>query len=562
MESHLPLTVALLSHSTYTAGAERMLLNLALLLRRVPGIEPILFIPGIGELAQEARAESLRYELAPQCPWYVYGEQDDPEYPESANAARLTLHDLLLGTNADVLVVNTLTSIVPGLVALELDLPFLLWVHGVLDSYLIPNGNATHRLLHDRLLLELARVVVCPSQWTGRWLEGMVSRDRVHVLPNWTQVEAAPPIESPGGGRKIFVCANTFDHHKGHATLLRATAILRDKGSDFEVHLFGEGTHKEEMVEMASNLGLRDIVRFKGRTTAIRTMYDSSFCVINPSFIEPFGMTLIEGMARRLPVIACKAGGPEEIVVEGETGFLVDPGDAPALADRMARLLNNPDKAQVMGERGYERAMRCYSEEAASRAFPGLVLSAVSDFSGYSRTSKLIGEMYDLYLSAGGPKPGVARRSPEETPDSAQEASDMARPPRGYARVGGGVTYRVSPQGNNWAGIDVLASVLRGPTAGALTLQLFSQRKVLLRQSTVDLLSAMGDIWLRFDFPPISNSRGIEFLLSFSQARPMRRHVVVIREDNALEARYWRMLRRLGIALRGNQLYCHLRYRI
>lgn len=560
MDPHLPVTVALVSHSPYTAGAERMLLNLALLLRKVPGIEPILLIPGMGELAQEARERNLRYDLAPQCPWYIWGVQPDFHYWESAHAASATLRDLLVGTNADVVVVNTLTSIVPGLVAAGLDLPFLLWVHGVLDSYLIPSGNATQRLLHDRVLLELAQTIVCPSQWTAEWLEGLVGRGRVCVVPNWTQVDPSMAAPSSGHPRRIFVCPSTFDHHKGHATLLHAAATLRDNGFDFEVHLYGEGTQKEEMVKIVSSLGLGDVVHFKGRTADIQSIYDHSFCVVNPSFVEPFGMTLIEGMARRLPVIACKAGGPQEIVVDGETGFLVAPGDVAALAERMTWLLEHPDRAEVMGEQGYGRAMRCYSEEVASRAFPRLVLGAVRSFSGYSLSSKLLGEIFGLYGSVGETKGGAETRTREGPPGSPQEPIHGALPPRGYARVGGGIKYRLCPDRDNWAGVDVLASVLRGPADGRLMLQVFSAGNVRLRQSAVDLAGASGETWLRFEFPPVSNSKGVQFLLTFGQPGRRMRHVVVIREENATEGLHRRILRRLGVALPGNQLYCRLRF--
>lgn len=561
MESDLPFTVALLSHSPHVAGAERMLLNLALLLRSVPGIDPILFIPGMGELAKEARDNNLRYDLTPQYPLYVYDGQADHGYRERANTARASLHDLLAGTKPEVILVNTLTSVIPGLVAAELELPFILWVHGVLDSFMIPNGDARQRLLHDRLLLELAHLVVCPSQWTARWLQGLIAGDRVLVIPNWTQVDTANAFASRGRPNNAFVCPNTFDHHKGHTTLLLAAAMLIDDGFDFEVNLFGEGTHKEEMVKMASKLGLSEIVHFQARTTDTTSMYDRSFCVVNPSLIEPFGMTLIEGMARRLPVIACKAGGPEEIVVDGETGFLVNPGDASAFAERMAWMLDNRSEAQVIGEKGYDRAMRRYSEKAALRGIPGILSNAVSNFEGYSRSSKLLGEMYDLYLSVGDPMQMIAWRSREGMTKSPLEAPHAVPPPRGYARVKGSITYRLRPEANNWSGIDVLASVLRGPADGMLELLLFTETGILLRESAFDLEGASGDVWLRFEFPPISNSMSNEFRLFFRKTGHTNRYVIVIREENALEALHRRIVRRLGVALPGNQIYCNLRYK-
>ena len=74
-----------------------------------------------------------------------------------------------------------------------------------------------------------------------------------------------------------------------------------------------------------------------------------------PAPAEPFGLVLIEAMAMGKPVIAAAAGGPLEIVADGETGLLFEPGDAASLAAAMRRLLENPDLRQRMGQAGRRR---------------------------------------------------------------------------------------------------------------------------------------------------------------------------------------------------------------
>ena len=76
---------------------------------------------------------------------------------------------------------------------------------------------------------------------------------------------------------------------------------------------------------------------------------------------EPFGMVVLEGMAQRKPVIGSRAGGPVEMIIEGETGFTFPPGDAEALAARVSELLSDPERRTRMGERGYERLINQFT---------------------------------------------------------------------------------------------------------------------------------------------------------------------------------------------------------
>jgi glycosyltransferase involved in cell wall biosynthesis len=76
--------------------------------------------------------------------------------------------------------------------------------------------------------------------------------------------------------------------------------------------------------------------------------------VLMPSRWEPFGLACQDAAIHGLPVIATRSGGPEEMVDDGRTGYLVDVEDVDALADRMDRLLSDPDLARSMGKAGRE----------------------------------------------------------------------------------------------------------------------------------------------------------------------------------------------------------------
>lgn len=89
--------------------------------------------------------------------------------------------------------------------------------------------------------------------------------------------------------------------------------------------------------------------------------YQKADVLINPSLSEAFGMTLVEAMATQTPVIATKIGGMPEIVDDGVTGLLTEPGNPQALADTIVELISDPDRARAMGKAGRNKVLQCYT---------------------------------------------------------------------------------------------------------------------------------------------------------------------------------------------------------
>src|SRR5690349_18386567 len=123
--------IALISHSSSLHGAERMLLNLALLLKQDQDIMPILILPGRGDFAAVARSAGLKCVFAGDLPWYLYGGQST--YFQKVGDSRRILKKILMNIQADLVIINTLTSVSPMLAAIALNLPSIVWIHGVID---------------------------------------------------------------------------------------------------------------------------------------------------------------------------------------------------------------------------------------------------------------------------------------------------------------------------------------------------------------------------------------------------------------------------------------------
>ncbi|WP_319423245.1 glycosyltransferase family 4 protein [Pleurocapsa sp. FMAR1] len=96
--------------------------------------------------------------------------------------------------------------------------------------------------------------------------------------------------------------------------------------------------------------------------------YQQADVVINPSLSEAFGMSLVEAMATQTPVVATKIGGMTEIVNDGVTGLLSDPGDIQALANAITAIISEPETARKMGEAGRERVLQYYTWEQIAKS--------------------------------------------------------------------------------------------------------------------------------------------------------------------------------------------------
>lgn len=149
---------------------------------------------------------------------------------------------------------------------------------------------------------------------------------------------------------------------KGHKVFLEASAIVARRMPDVRAVIVGETVistdgYGTELLQIAEGLGLDGKVFFSGFCTDTDEIYAALDLVVHASVKpEPFGRVLVEAMAHGKPVIATRGGGPNEIVLHGQTGFLVPPGSPDALAEAIINILRNPELRTALGKAGHDRA--------------------------------------------------------------------------------------------------------------------------------------------------------------------------------------------------------------
>ena len=147
---------------------------------------------------------------------------------------------------------------------------------------------------------------------------------------------------------------------KDHATLLRAFSRVRERRPDTRLAILGGGPLETETRALAASLDLTDAVVLPGRTE-IRNWLERADVFVHTSRWEGFGIVLLEAMLAGLPIVATRVSAVPEVVVDGVTGVLVEPGDAEGIARELAGLLADAERARRLGEAGRARVREEFS---------------------------------------------------------------------------------------------------------------------------------------------------------------------------------------------------------
>jgi glycosyltransferase involved in cell wall biosynthesis len=217
------------------------------------------------------------------------------------------------------------------------------------------------------------RIIAC----AGAVREHLVAEgrrpERIDVVPNAIDLDSLAPVDATavraGLGvapeAPLIVVVAHLSHKKGHRVLWQALATLRDRFAGLRCLALGLGPDREALEQLAASLGLAEVVQLLGfRSDAVDVMAAADVVVLPSVGGEGLPLVLLEAAARSRPVVATRLAGVPELVVEGETGFVVTPGDADELADRLAQLLNDPALRERMGQAAYARVARDFSRRA------------------------------------------------------------------------------------------------------------------------------------------------------------------------------------------------------
>ena len=207
-----------------------------------------------------------------------------------------------------------------------------------------------------------------------RWTDA-ADWPRLHVVPCGIEPLrfARPAPLPPGTGRMVAI--GRFSEQKGMLLLVQALALAAPRAPDLHLTLVGDGELRGAIEAEIARHALADRVRLTGwlDEAGVRAELAAAHALVLPSFAEGLPMVVMEAMAAGRPVLATAIAGVPELVVPGQTGWLVPAGDADALAEGMVALAATPpDRLAALGQAGRARVLARHDIAASAAALAAL----------------------------------------------------------------------------------------------------------------------------------------------------------------------------------------------
>lgn len=175
--------------------------------------------------------------------------------------------------------------------------------------------------------------------------------DKVALRKKW-DIEASSPIVGTVG---------RLTSEKGHRYLIEAMKYIVNDHPRAKLLLVGGGPLMDTLIRITDELGLRKSVRFLGQLENIEELLTLIDVYVQPSLYESQGLSIMEAMGMRRPVVATEVGGVTDLVQEGRTGLLVPPGNPQRIAEAVDRLVSDRDWAIGLAGSAYDRVCSNFS---------------------------------------------------------------------------------------------------------------------------------------------------------------------------------------------------------
>lgn len=249
----------------------------------------------------------------------------------------------------------------------------------------------------NRAVLRSARRIVAHSEFLASRLRPFVSGDdRIVIVPNAVELERYVPGRGRDELRRehgidpaapLVVMAGRLSRFKGQDDLIEAAAIIARVRPDVRFLIAGHDTnevspgspfvgYRPHLEQLIAERGVGQQVRLAGYVADLPAFIGAGDITAMPSWEEPFGLVALEAMAMARPVVATRAGGVPEFVIDREHGLLVPPRDPQALASALLELLADPELARELGRRGRRRVELAHTAERYSATVGRVIYAA------------------------------------------------------------------------------------------------------------------------------------------------------------------------------------------
>jgi len=382
-----------ISHSSSISGAEKCLVHLLEGLRR-DYFEPIVLFPSDGPLSGMIQSMGIETEFFGFPLWvtgggrnWTYFKKLVKDLPKRVSFIR----NFISSRKIDLVYTNTIACM-DGAIAAKLEnIPHIWHVHEILTKHTYVKSYLPHPVL-KMVIYYLSKVIIVPSDAAKRHYKNKIFHNKIRKIHNGVDIDLFSISENTAdikhfrrsiglNEQKIVALIGYFNDMKGQDVFVDAAKIVSERFKETAYLFAGD----EE-----ADLEYRDVVRqkvrdyrlenqfvFLGIRNDIERIMRSIDVFVSASRVESFSNVICEAMASGKPVVATRSGGPEEIILDGKTGFLVPVENPERMASAITTLLAGEERAKEMGENGRRRVEEIFNMQQYVKNIESVLFHAV-----------------------------------------------------------------------------------------------------------------------------------------------------------------------------------------
>jgi glycosyltransferase involved in cell wall biosynthesis len=285
------------------------------------------------------------------------------------------LRNFINSKKIDLVYTNTIACM-DGAIAAKLEnIPHIWHVHEILNKYTYVKSYLPHSVL-KMMIHSLSEVVIVPSDAAKRHYENRICHNKIRKIHNGVDIDLFPiPVNTDDINdfrssiglqkQKIVALIGYFNDMKGQDIFVDAAKIVSERFKE-TAYLFAgdedaDREYRDAVKQKVRDYRLEDKFVFLGIRNDIERIMRSIDVFVSASRVESFSNVICEAMAAGKPVVATRSGGPEEIILDGKTGFLVPVENSEMMASAIITLLAEEEEAKEMGGNGRRRVEEVFN---------------------------------------------------------------------------------------------------------------------------------------------------------------------------------------------------------
>jgi len=262
-------------------------------------------------------------------------------------------------------------------------MPYIVFTHAMDITY--PQKYPRKKWLMKNILNKAEKIITV-SRYTKfellKILHDNSNQRKIEIIspaPNITPQKF--PVNRENKSSKMLLSVGRLVDRKGYDMVIKAMPKILEQVSGCKYVIVGDGKYKQQLVELTKKNKLENNIIFKSKLSdqEVAQYYQNCDVFIMCSRetpdrdVEGFGLVYLEANSFGKPVIGGKSGGVEDAVVDGETGFLVEPENQDMIADAVIRLLTRPELAQKLGDQSRQRVEKDFTWQAKARQLQNIL---------------------------------------------------------------------------------------------------------------------------------------------------------------------------------------------